>query len=102
MVTLAEDLERTGELDEAGGLPYLGTIAQDTPSAANILAYARIVRENAVKRSLISVGTEIADSAFRPEGRNSAELLDDAERKVFEIADRMSKVSGGFQPIKTG
>ncbi len=101
VVTLAENLESTGELDEAGGLPYLGTIAQDTPSAANIVAYARIVRENSVKRRLISVGTEIADSAFQPEGRNSSELLDDAERKVFEIADRMSKGSGGFQPIKT-
>jgi len=101
VVTLAESLERSGELDEAGGLPYLGTIAQDTPSAANILAYAKIVRENAVKRRLISVGTDIADSAFQPEGRNSAELLDDAERKVFEIADQMSKVGGGFQPIKS-
>jgi len=101
VVTLAESLERSGDLDDAGGLPYLGTIAQDTPSAANILAYAKIVRENAVKRRLISVGTEIADSAFQPEGRNSAELLDDAERKVFEIADQMSKAGGGFQPIKS-
>jgi replicative DNA helicase len=101
VVTLAETLERREELKEAGGLAYLGAVAKDTPSAANILAYAKIVRENAVKRRLISVGTSIADSAFRPEGRSSAELLDDAERHVFEIADQMSRVSGGFQPIKT-
>lgn len=100
VVTLAETLERREELEEAGGLAYLGAVAKDTPSAANILAYAKIVRENAVKRRLISVGTSIADSAFRPEGRSSAELLDDAERHVFEIADQMSKASGGFQSIK--
>jgi replicative DNA helicase len=101
VVTLAENLERREELDEAGGLMYLGTIAKDTPSAANIMAYAKIVRETAVMRRLISVGTDIADSAFRPEGRNSAELLDEAERKVFEIADQMARGGGGFQPIKT-
>ncbi len=101
VVTLAENLERREELDEVGGLAYLGSIAKDTPSAANILAYAKIVRENAVKRRLISVGTDIADSGFRSEGRTSAELLDDAERKVFEIADQMAKGGGGFQPIKT-
>jgi replicative DNA helicase len=100
VVTLAEALERREELEDAGGLPYLGTIARDTPSAANILAYAKIVRETAVMRRLISVGTEIADSGFRPEGRNSSELLDEAEKKVFEIADRMARGGGGFQPIK--
>jgi replicative DNA helicase len=100
VVTLAESLERSGELDDAGGLAYLGSIAKDTPSAANILAYAKIVRENAVMRHLISVGGDIAESAFRPEGRKAAELLDDAERKVFEIADRVSRGGGGFQHIK--
>jgi replicative DNA helicase len=100
VVTLAESLDKRDELEEAGGLAYLGSIARDTPSAANILAYARIVRENAVMRRLISVGTEIADSAYRPEGRDSAELLDNAERQVFEIADQIAKGGGGFQPIK--
>jgi len=99
VVTLAETLERREELDGIGGLAYLGAIARDTPSAANILAYAKIVRETAVLRCLISVGTEVADSAYRPEGRNSAELLDEAERKVFEIADQMAH-GGGFQPLK--
>jgi replicative DNA helicase len=100
VVTLAESLERSEELDEVGGLPYLGSIAQDTPSAANVLSYAQIVRENAVMRRLISVGSDIADSAFRPEGRKSAELLDDAERKVFEIADQLSRGGGGFKHVK--
>jgi replicative DNA helicase len=101
VVTLAEALERRDELEEVGGLAYLGTIAKDTPSAANILAYAKIVRETAVMRRLISVGTEVADSAYRPQGRSSAELLDEAERKVFEIADQVARGGGGFQPIKS-
>ncbi len=100
VVTLAEHLERSGELEQAGGFAYLGTMAKDTPSAANIKAYARIVRENAVMRRLIEVGTEIADSGFAPAGRKSDELLDEAERKVFEIADRLSRHRGGFRPIK--
>ncbi len=101
VVTLSEELERHGKLDEAGGMVYLGTLAEDTPSAANICAYADIVREHSVKRQLIRVGTEVADSGFLPEGRESAELLDEAERKVFEIAERGAKNRGGFESIKS-
>jgi len=100
VVTLAENLERRGELEDAGGLSYLGALAQDTPSAANIQAYAAIVREYSVMRQLISVGTDISDSAFNPQGRKAAELLDNAERQVFEIAEQQSRGGGGFQPLK--
>ncbi len=99
-MTLAEVLERRGDLEEAGGLPYLVTLAEETPSAANIKSYAGIVREYAVMRQLISVGTEISDIAFHPEGRDANELLDHAERKVFEIADQRTRGGGGFTPIK--
>jgi replicative DNA helicase len=101
LVTLAETLERNGELDDAGGMPYLGSIAKDTPSAANVKAYAKIVRERSVLRQLISAGTDIADIAFNPEGRDCAQLLDDAERRVFEIAEQEARGGGGFQPLKT-
>ncbi len=101
VVTLAETLERTGGLADAGGLPYLGTLVKDTPSAANVNAYAKIVRENSVLRQLISVGTDISDIAFNPGGRESAELLDEAERRVFEIAEQETRGGGGFQPLKT-
>jgi replicative DNA helicase len=101
VITLSEELERNGQLDEAGGLAYLGNLAKDTPSAANIRAYADIVREHSVMRQLIHVGTEIADTGFQPEGRNSTELLDDAERKVFEIAEQGSRGKGGFSPIRS-
>jgi replicative DNA helicase len=100
VVTLSEELEKEGKLKDAGGLAYLGSLAKDTPSAANIRAYADIVREHSVKRQLIRVGTEIADKGFQPEGRSSAELLDEAEQKVFQIAEQRSRGGGGFDPIK--
>jgi len=62
VVTLSEHLSARAELEEAGGLGYLGDLAHNTPSAANILAYAGIVRERSVVRQLIAAGTEIADS----------------------------------------
>lgn len=99
VVTLAEELEHKGSLDDVGGLPYLGAMATETPSAANIRAYADIVRERSVVRQLIRVGTEIADSGFQPEGRKVAELLDEAETKVFSIAEQQSRASEGFQGI---
>lgn len=101
VITLSEALERHGQLEDAGSLAYLGRLAKDTPSAANIRAYADIVREHSVMRQLIRVGTEIADSGFAPEGRESPELLDVAESKVFEIAEMGAKNRGGFQPIKS-
>ncbi|MEM7465301.1 MAG: replicative DNA helicase [Pseudomonadota bacterium] len=100
VVTLAEWLQKNDSLDSVGGLDYLANLVENTPSAANISAYADIVRERAVLRSLIRAGTDIADSAYRPEGRNADELLDDAERCVFEIADRESRGRIGFRPVK--
>lgn len=85
-VTLSERLRRDGKLDEAGGPEYLASLATDTYSIANLLSYADIVRERAVRRALIAAGAEIGEMGFRPEGRSLAELLDVAEQKVFEIA----------------
>ena len=87
-VTVAERLDRDGQLDSSGGLAYLAELAENTPSAANIAAYAEIVRERAVLRELIRTSTEITDAAFRPEGRGALDLLDDAERRIFELAER--------------
>lgn len=100
LVTLAEWLERNARLDDAGGFAYLGMLARDTPSAANIRAYADIVRERSVLRQLIRTGTEIANSAYQPQGRDSKELLDEAERNVFAIAEQGSRASQGFIGIK--
>jgi len=99
VITLSEWLKQREELENAGGLAYLGTLAKDTPSAANIRAYAVIVREKSVLRQLISVGTEIADEAFNPGELESKNLLDEAERKVFEIAEQGNRQQD-FQGIK--
>jgi replicative DNA helicase len=101
VITLSEALEKTGELEDAGGLAYLAVLARETPSAANISAYADIVRERAVLRQLIHVGTEIADSAYQPEGRGMSDLLEQAEQRVFHIADQRQRGSAGFKPIKS-
>ncbi|MGH8552640.1 MAG: replicative DNA helicase, partial [Methylococcales bacterium] len=101
VITLSEILEGDNALGDAGGLRYLGTLAKDTPSAANIVAYADIVRERSVLRQLIHVGTEISNAAFRPQGRGTVELLEFAEQRVFEIAEQRQRGSSGFVGIKT-
>ncbi|MGX5173337.1 replicative DNA helicase [Aliikangiella sp. IMCC44653] len=97
VVTLYEFLEQEGEADEIGGLAYIGDLAKNTPSASNIVAYADIVRERAVLRSLISVSNEIADAAYFPKGRKPDELLDLAESKVFKIAEQRETNEAGLQ-----
>jgi len=99
VITLSEWLKDREELDNAGGLAYLGTLAKDTPSAANIKAYAYIVREKSVLRQLISIGSEISEDAFNAGERPSRELLDEAEKKVFEIAEQGNRKQD-FHTIK--
>jgi len=100
-VTVSEFLERRSQLDDAGGLGYLGQLAKDTPSAANIVAYAEIVRERSMLRALISVGGEIAASAYDSEGREPSDLVDEAERRVFQIAERGQRRGSGFVALKS-
>ncbi len=100
LVTVTETLERREELEDAGGLPYVGRLVQGTSSVANIEAYARIVRYHSVLRQLIAAGTDIADLAYNPKDRKPPELLDEAERKVFAIAEQLTR-GGGFAPIKS-
>ncbi len=99
VITLSEWLKDRDELENAGGLAYLGTLAKDTPSAANIKAYADIVREKSVLRQLISIGSEISEDAFNAGERPSKELLDEAEKKVFEIAEQGNRKQD-FHTIK--
>jgi len=101
VITLSEWLKENRSLEDAGGLAYLATMAKDTPSAANISAYADIVREKSILRQLISVGTDITDSGYNTEGRDSRELLDQAERKVFEIAEQGSRNTKSFRDLKS-
>ncbi len=100
VITLAEFHDKRGELDQVGELAYLGMLARNTPSAANIGAYSAIVRERSVLRQLIQVGSAISNVAFNPEGRSSEDMLDLAEKQVFEIAEKGAKRGGGFVQVK--
>ena len=99
VLTVAESLERSAELEMAGGQAYIGSLAVNTPSAANIRRYAEIVRDRSIARQLAVTGAEISESAYNPLGRTADELLDHAERKVFEIAETGARGRQGFQDI---
>jgi len=99
-ITVYEALQTSGKAADAGGLVYLNSLAQNTPSAANIRRYAEIVRERAVLRRLISVGEEVASSALNPQGREAKQILDEAETKVFQIAEQGARDRGGFQKLE--
>jgi replicative DNA helicase len=104
VITVFESLTSSAKVDEAGGLPYLNALAQNTPSAANIRRYAEIVRDRSILRKLVSVSDEIAESAFNTQGREVKQLLDEAESKVFAIAEDGSRGTQGFveiQPLLT-
>ncbi len=95
-VTISEYLESRGEAADAGGLGYLGTLVRDTPSAANVADYGRIIRDRALLRELIETGNDIVRSAFHTEGRPATELVDEAERRILEIAQRGQRQGSGF------
>jgi len=99
LITLSEALEREQKLDDAGGFVYLAEMMKNTPSAANICAYANIVRERAVTREMIAVAHDIAEAGFDPQGRDSKELLDYAETLVFQIAEKRVQKSEGPENI---
>ena len=101
LITLSEHLERSDKLDGVGGFAYLAELAKNTPSAANILAYADIVRERALIRDMIGVANEIADAGYDPQGRTSEDLLDMAESKVFAIAEQRTNDKEGPQNVDT-
>jgi replicative DNA helicase len=94
VLTVAETLREKHELEQVGGEVYLFELANNTPSAANISAYADIVRERSVLRQLIMAASDIAENAFNAQGRSIVELLDAAERSVFSISEQGSRGSG--------
>jgi replicative DNA helicase len=100
MVTVFESIEQSEDKDKTGGLAYLGALAQNTPSAHNIRRYAEIVRERAIQRRLIEVGTGIADTALNPMGKDVGQLLDEAESRVFEIAEAGARGHQGLVEIQ--
>ncbi len=99
ILTVAESLKLNGELDSVGGLAYLQSLANNTPSAANIRRYAEIVRERAIMRKLAEVGTAIAESAYTPQGKEAKQLLDEAETKILEIGESGGRSQQGLRKM---
>ena len=100
LITVSEELEKHDELENAGGFAYLGELAKNTPSSANVVSYAQIISERAITRELIGVAHEIAEVGYNPEGRDSADILDLAESKVFEIAERRTGENEGPRDVE--
>ena len=99
LITVSEALEHRNELEDAGGFAYLAELAKNTPSSANVTSYAKIVSERAITRELIGVAHEIAEVGYNPEGRDSADILDMAESKVFEIAEKRTGENEGPRDV---
>lgn len=100
VVTVYESLDRAGDSQHVGGLAYLGEIANNTPSAANIRRYAEIIHERAILRKLVTVGDEIASGALSPKGRDANIILDEAESKILAIRDDGARQNMGFVAIQ--
>ena len=101
VITVFEHLDRMGKADEAGGMPYLSSLAASVPGAANLRRYAEIVRERAVLRKLIAASDEIATQAFNPQGKAVAQILDEAEGRIFQIGEEGARARGGFRCVDT-
>ncbi|MFZ6747481.1 MULTISPECIES: replicative DNA helicase [unclassified Undibacterium] len=100
VITVFDALTAINKAEDAGGLSYLNALAQNTPSAANIRRYAEIVRDRGVLRKLITVSDEIAGQAFNPQGKEVKQMLDEAESKIFAIAEEGSRGAQGFNAIQ--
>lgn len=96
VITVADYIENEGNLEAVGGRAYLAGLAIDTPTVANIKAYAKIVRERSVLRQLIHAGNDIANSSFTPQGRDSQDLIDEAERLISGIARQSTADKGAI------
>ena len=100
VVTVSESVEASEDKDKTGGPAYLGALAQNTPSALNVRRYAELVRERAVQRRLAQVATGIAEEALNPGGKEVGQLLDEAESKIFQIAESGARRDQGLLEIK--
>jgi len=96
-LTLADELEHQGSLGRVGGLEVLTSLAASVPTAANVEYYARIVTDHSLKRRLISAGGKLADLGF-DESLEAQPAIEEAERTVFQVADR-GRVKSDFESI---
>jgi replicative DNA helicase len=100
VITVFEAMTMLGKQDDIGGLAYLNAMAQNTPSAANIRRYAEIVRDRGILRKLVTVADEISGDAFNPQGKEVKQMLDEAESKIFAIAEQGARGAAGWLPVQ--
>ncbi|AGF48364.1 replicative DNA helicase [Candidatus Kinetoplastibacterium oncopeltii TCC290E] len=100
VITVNDSIVNSGKTNDIGGIEYLNSLAHNTPSAANITRYAEIVRERSILRKLVAISDEISEIALNPKGKEARQILDEAEAKVFKIAQDKSSNSAGFQEIQ--
>ena len=100
VVTVSEAIEASEDKDKTGGPAYLGALAQNTPSALNVRRYAELVREKSVQRRLAQVATSIAEDALSPSGKDVGQMLDEAESRIFQIAESGARRDQGLLEIK--
>ncbi|MDQ1237437.1 MAG: replicative DNA helicase [Wigglesworthia glossinidia] len=101
LITVSESLERKGKLKLIGGFAYLAELSKNIPSITNIFVYSEIVRERAIVRQIINVAQEIFDASYNPKGRNSEDLLDLAESRVFQISENRNRKHEGPKNIES-
>ncbi|MBL8382313.1 MAG: replicative DNA helicase [Burkholderiales bacterium] len=99
VITVYESLDAEKRAEDAGGLAYLNALAQNTPSAANIRGYAQIVRDRSILRKLLVATDEIGGTVYNRQGREVRQILDEAESRVFQIAEDGARGRQGFVPL---
>ena len=98
LITLKNELQRTGDLDAVGGLAYISSLIDGVPKSANVEHYARIVREKSILRSLIDTGNRMITLCYQAEGA-AEDVLDEAQKQLFTIAE--GNLKSGFVPVRS-
>jgi replicative DNA helicase len=98
-LTVSDRLYSKNLLTRAGGKNYLIDLASTSPSAANLEAYAGMIRQKSISRRLMKINSEISELIINPQGKDAAELLDEAETKIFSLNDEASRTSTNIQKL---
>ena len=98
-LTVSGRLDNKNLLTRAGGKNYLIDLASSSPSAANLEAYAEMIRQKSISRKLMRINSEISQLIINPQGKDAAALLDEAETKIFSLNDEASKTASSIQKL---
>ena len=100
-LTVSGRLDSKNLLTRAGGKNYLIDLASSSPSAANLEAYAEMIRQKSISRKLMKINSEISQLIINPQGKDAESLLDEAETKIFSLNDEASRTSSSIQKLDT-